>query len=416
MRNIHINNGVCLHIENTNKFKDVTVSIRFLTNLTKESATIRSLLGNLLVDRSAKYDTKQKMQNKLDLLYGANLYHKVTGYGKGHVLEIKSQVLNERYTKESLLEEQFALLSEVLFHPLLNETTFVEAKKLLKEKFDRHFENPSSYASKKLLEYGASRDPLAIYAPGDADYIAKITLDDVICEHQQLLSNNKVDVFVIGDVNEEEVIELCNKYLPLTSVNAYDSYYVMSEQEFSRGVEKKDIQQSILSMLYRTQTNIQSSDYWTLRVVNGMFGAFPISYLFQEVREKRSLCYSIYSTIIAYDGALVVQTGMDKENVELAEELIHSQLVRLQSNDFSDELLMITKEMLKNGLLTIEDSVSSLIGLGYQSVLLDKEQTLQYFIDQIEQVTREDIVRVSNILQLQYTFVLEQEETNEEIL
>ena len=66
MRNIHVNNGVCLHIENTNKFKDVTVSIRFLTNLTKESATIRSLLGNLLVDRTEKYDTKQKMQNKLE--------------------------------------------------------------------------------------------------------------------------------------------------------------------------------------------------------------------------------------------------------------------------------------------------------------------------------------------------------------
>ena len=83
------------------------------------------------VEKSEKKKGGEKMQNKLDLLYGANLYHKVTGYGKGHVLEIKSQVLNERYTKESLLEEQFTLLSEVLFHPLLNETTFVEAKKLL---------------------------------------------------------------------------------------------------------------------------------------------------------------------------------------------------------------------------------------------------------------------------------------------
>ena len=151
-------------------------------------------------------------------------------------------------------------------------------------------------------------------------------------------------------------------------------------------------------------------------MLNGMFGAFPISYLFQEVREKRSLCYSIYSTIIAYDGALVVQTGMDKENVELAEELIHSQLIRLQQNDFSDELLLTTKEMLKNGLLTIEDSVSSLIGLGYQSVLLDKEQTLQYFIEQIDKVTREDVVRIAKILQLQYTFVLEQEDANVETI
>ena len=167
-------------------------------------------------------------------------------------------------------------------------------------------------------------------------------------EYKQLISNNKVDIFVIGDVDEKEVMELCSTYLPLNSCNNNDSYYEMSENSYNRGVEKKQIQQSILSMLYRTQVNIHDNDYWGLRVFNGMFGAFPASYLFQEVREKRSLCYSIYSSIIAYDGALVVQTGMDKGNIELAEELIHSQLVRIQSNDFSDDLMMISKEMLKN--------------------------------------------------------------------
>ena len=74
----------------------------------------------MLVDRTSTYDTKLKLQKQLDYLYGANLYYKVTGYGKGHVLEIKSQVLNERYTNQSLLKEQFELLYEVLEKPLLN--------------------------------------------------------------------------------------------------------------------------------------------------------------------------------------------------------------------------------------------------------------------------------------------------------
>ena len=416
MRSFDLNHGVKLHVENTNKFKDVTVSIRFLTDLLTDKATIRSLLGMLLVDRTLKYDTKQKLQRQLDLLYGANVYHKVTGYGKGHVLEIKSQVLNERYTKEPLLKDQFELLSEVIMRPLLNEITFEEAKRLLKEKFDRYFESPSSYASKKLLEYGAINDPLSIYAAGEVDYIENITLDDVLVEYQNLISNNQVDIFVVGDVNEDEVVSLAKEYLPLQSVKLDESYYMIQSQEYACGKETKDIQQSILSLLYRTGVNIQHPDYWALRIVNGMFGAFPVSYLFQEVREKRSLCYSIYSSIIAYDGALVVQTGIDKQNIELAQELIGQQLLRLQQNDFSDELVIITKEMLKNGLLTIEDGVSSLIGLGYQSILLDKKQTLESFIEQIDRVSREDILRVVQQLQLQYTFVLEQEDFDEEAL
>ena len=78
--------------------------------------------------------------------------------------------------------------------------------------------------------------------------------------------------------------------------------------------------------------------------------------------------------------------------------------------------LVTTKEMLKNGLLTIEDSVSSLIGLGYQNRLLHKNQSLTDFIAGIDQVSSDDLVRVANQLQLQYTFVLEQENVNEEEL
>ena len=46
------------------------------------------------------------------------------------------------------LKEQFELLYEVLEKPLLNETTFQEAKRILKEKFERLLDTPSSYASK----------------------------------------------------------------------------------------------------------------------------------------------------------------------------------------------------------------------------------------------------------------------------
>ncbi len=245
MRKIQLNHGVCLHIENTNKFKDVTISVRFLTPFTKECPTLRSLLGMMLVDRTSTYDTKLKLQKQLDYLYGANLYHKVTGYGKGHVLEIKCQVLNERYTSHSLLKEQFELLYEALEKPLLNETTFQEAKRILKEKFERLLDTPSSYASKKLLEEGAKKDTLSIHAAGDLNVIEKVTLEDVKKEYDSLLQNNQVDIFVIGDVNEDEVIELCNSYFHLTSANEFESFYKMQSQEYAFSSEKKDIQQSI---------------------------------------------------------------------------------------------------------------------------------------------------------------------------
>ena len=78
-----------------------------------------------------------------------------------------------------------------------------------------------------------------------------ITLEDVKNEYTGLLHKNQIDIFVIGDVNEEEVIALCNEYFHFTSNQEFDSFYKIQLQEYAMSSEKKDIQQSILSILYR---------------------------------------------------------------------------------------------------------------------------------------------------------------------
>ncbi|MDD6466768.1 MAG: pitrilysin family protein [Erysipelotrichaceae bacterium] len=403
-------NGVRLHFCKTDKFKDVTISLRFSKPLNQTNATVRSLLGMMLVDRTQKYNTKLSMQRQLDYLYGANLYHKITGYGTAHVLEIKLQVINERYTNQPLLENQFALLHEVIFAPLLTEESFQEAKRLLKEKFDRSLDTPAVFASKRLLELAANDQPLAIDASGNPSLIGSITLQQVQKEYDSLINENMVDCFVVGDYQETRVSDFVDQYLNLHGNQNSSSFYHLQKQEFNRVVEQMQIQQTVLSQLYRTGINIADDDYWALRITNALLGVYPTSLLFQEVREKRSLCYSIYSSIIAYDGALVIQTGINKENVELVEELIKQQMVRLQNGDFNDDLLQTTKEMMMNGLKTIEDDVSSIIGLRYQNVLLNRQNQLLDFIHQIAQVSKEDVMRIAKQLELQCTFVLQQED------
>lgn len=413
MNHMKIKEGVQLHLFQTNKFKDITISVRFSAPISETNATLRSLLGMMMVDRTMQYSSKLEMQKQLDYLYGANLYHKITGYGTAHVLEIKLQVLNERYTDQSLLPQQFALLHEVIVAPLLSNETLEEAKRLLKEKFDRALDSPSAYASKRLLELAAVHQPLAIDASGNPDTIASITLEQIQEEYERLVSENMVDIFVVGDFDEESVKQYAKQYLSLSGQHNNSSFYHLHAQECVRKIDQKQIQQTVLSQLYCTQINIADADYWKLRIVNALLGVYPTSLLFQEVREKRSLCYSIYSSIIAYDGALVIQTGIMKENVELVESLIEEQLKRLKCGDFSDELLKTTKDMMTNGLKTIEDGVSSIIGLGYQNVLLNGQATLNDFMEQIKAVTKEDVMRIANLLQLQCTYVLQQEDEDE---
>ena len=415
MENTLLNDGVVLHVHKTKKFKDTTVSIRFSTPITATNASVRQLLGMMLVDRTSNFSTKVAMQTKCDMLYGANLQYRVVGYGKLHALDIELQVLNGKLIGADLLKEQFEFLNEVLFNPLLEPPVFEEAKRLAIERSIRNMDDPSSYASDQLFSQGAAASPLAINSKGDANVYRQLELDDIVKQHKHLLNENMVDVFVIGDVDENDVKALVEEFLPLKGKREVESYYNLLVEQHDDIFEIKNIQQTMLSQLYRSQITVAEPIFWALRVLNTILGSSPVSLLFQEVREKRSLCYSVFSTIIAYDGAIMIQTGIQKENIDLVQKLINEQINKLQKGDFSSELLEMSKDILCNNFLTLEDRVSNIIGLSFQDVLLKRTMTISDIITCIRKVNKDDVIQVANMLQHQCTFVLEQGEQDETI-
>ena len=415
MENILINDGVVLHVHKTKKFKDTTVTVRFSTPINSKNASARQLLGMMLVDRTSSFSTKVAMQTKCDMLYGANLQHRVIGYGKLHVLDVELHVLNGKLIDVDLLKEQFEFLNEVLFKPLLEPHVFEEAKRLAIERSARDMDDPSSYACDQLFSQGAASSPLAINSKGDANVYSQLGLDDIVKEHKYLLCENMVDVFVVGDVAENDVKSLVEEFLPLKGKREVESFYNLLFEQHDDIFEKKNIQQTMLCQLYRSQITVAEPIFWSLRVLNTILGSSPVSLLFQEVREKRSLCYSVFSTIIAYDGALMIQTGIQKENIDLVLKLVNEQITKLKKGDFSNELIEMSKDILCNNFLTLEDRVSNIIGLSFQDVLLKRTMSISDIITCIRNVDKENVIQVANMLQHQCTFVLEQGEQNETI-
>ena len=147
-------------------------------------------------------------------------------------------------------------------------------------------------------------------------------------------------------------------------------------------------------MLWETNTSICDKDYYALRLANAMLGQYPTSLLFQEVREKRSLCYSIYSSLISFDGALGVTTGVEQANIEEAIRLIQEQFQCIADGRFANDLLNISRTMTINSLRASKDAMNSLIAEAYQNNILNQSLNVDERIALFEQVTREDIQRV----------------------
>ena len=135
--------------------------------------------------------------------------------------------------------------------------------------------------------------------------------------------------------------------------------------------------------------------------------------LFQEVREKNSLCYSIYSNLISYDAALGVTTGVEKEHIDKTISLIRKQFQRICEGDFTADLLEVSKQMIVNSLKASKDSMNSLIALQYQNVLLDRQWNTEDIIERIQAIRHEDILRAMQACELKMTFVLTKEDADE---
>lgn len=419
---MNIEEGVRIRLLKTNKFKDIGCSIRFLNPLTAKEATARSLLALMLCDRCEKYDTKQKMADIADELYGITLNAQTMGYGKAQVLEIRSKIINPCYVQDDhLLKTWLDFLHEVIFKPKrkqgqLDEELFQEAKEILQFKIDRSRDEPSQWSVMRCLQLAGEGSALGISALGDPALLADLQVSDVSDVYETMLQTAPVEIIVCGDFDEAQMQEALEAAFPFASRKPAELVHYAAKVSKRDGVieEYRDISQTSVMMLWFTHTEITDEDYWKLKVANAMLGQYSPSLLFQEVREKNSLCYSVFSNLISFDGALGIMTGIEKENLEKTLDLIHMQMERMKNGEFDEELLTTSKTLLINSLRSTKDDMGSLFSLAYQNALLKQQSEIEDLVKTIQDTTRSDVIRVMKKCTHALTYVLTKEDDHEE--
>lgn len=411
-----------VHFIKTNKFKDVMISVRFLSELQNRKASARAILAAMLCDRSEKYNTKALMAEKCDQCYGASINAKTLVYGSKQAVEFKITMINEKYAHSSLFEKEIDFLKELIFNPWVNEdgsfkeALIKEAKENLKALVDRKKDNPSSYAMDEACRLMGKDQPLAISNLGTKETLDSISSEELVKEYRSMLENDEVEVFLVGDFNEERAEKLIKAKLPFKfskkKMNAV--YQTRCEKSLDEEI-KRGISQTTCVVLALTDTTIADEDYWAMRVGNSLFGQLPTSFLFQEVREKRSLCYSIYSSMMAYDGVLAVICGIDARRKEEVMECIDHQLRRIQNAEFEEEDLIPVKNMMCNSILSSVDDGNSLINLAYQNVLLNQDESLDKIVEKIKSISKNEVVQAFSKVQIRVRMTIAQEDQNEEM-
>lgn len=372
----------------SNKFSDLSVAIRTQLPLERSTITAYNILVYMLKTKTELFKTKQALISNLNEAYGMKLACGLSSYGADLILTTRIQYIRSDWIEEEdYIYKVKEITDQVLFHSVLDEASFEEAKYLYRNKLTRILDDPDGLAIYTCLTTLNTNHEISIPIQGSLDDLDQLTLQDIQNVYSAYLKADK-HILVCGCLDEEmkTYLERMDSSSKLNSTRS-----LLPILDYQEEIIEKNISQSSIALVYATSTDILSEDYYKMFVMNSLLGQSPTSLLFEEVREKHSLCYSISSYLIQFDGALIITLGTNKENIEKAIDLINQQIQRIIDLDFDPELLNTAKKDCIDSLIVAQDYPFSQIDQRFMDVLLSRDTDRDKKIKNIQKVCLEDV-------------------------
>ena len=409
-----------LHMIKTNKFKTIRVKVFFLAPVKKEEITMRNFLSSILATSNAEYKTKREFLIKKEDLYSASISSSTTRFGNYNCLNFTLNTLEDKYTEEGNLEKSIKLFSDSIYKPNIEngkfDTVYFDTiRKRVATNFEGIKEDTAYYSTIRLLEEIDSSSPLSYRSYGYKEDLEKITPSNLVSYYEKILNNDIMDIFVIGNIDFNEIEELIKRYFPVKIFKK--SGLPARIDEFKRNSvkvvkEKIDTNQSKLAIGFSLNKLEDYERNYPLTLFSIILGGGTNSKLFRNVREKNSLCYYIYSTVNKLDNLLMVRAGISKENYDEVVKLTKKELLSIKKGNIDEVDIENAKMMYISSIDELEESQDDLIDCYYMIDLIGVDLGDLRIIKKME-VTKEDIIRVSKKVHLNTIYLLEGEKDEE---
>ncbi|WP_326491308.1 EF-P 5-aminopentanol modification-associated protein YfmF [Streptococcus sinensis] len=413
---MEITKGVHLHFIQSEKFKTNKIKVRFSAPMSEKTIAGRVLTASMLETSNALYPTSQSFREKLANLYGANFSTSLSRRGLVHYLDINLSFVRDQFLsrKNVLTDEILDFLKASLFSPLSNGNAFdaktfeIEKKNVLTD-LEAEIENHFYHAHRKLNDLFYDLSEMRIPRVGTVELVEKETAESSFATFQQMLKEDQIDFFFIGNFNE---IAVRDKIQDFHFAEREQPLELMYQQNYSNvtreNLEQREVHQSIIELAYHFSAQYGDSEHLPLIVLNGLLGGFAHSKLFVNVREKESLAYTISSNFDIFSGLLRIYAGIDRANRTKTIALINRQILDLKRGNFTDDELEQTKKMLKNSILLAQDRQNTLIERAYMSAVLGKKfLSLEAWLESLENVRKNEVIKAAQQLKLQAIYFME---------
>jgi predicted Zn-dependent peptidase len=239
--------------------------------------------------------------------------------------------------------------------------------------------------------------PLGMSVLGTGETVSEIDQEQMLDYFGRLYTPERIIIAAAGKIDHEELV---SAFRPLFEpLEPGDASPPQPRPSLHPGLScrEKSLEQVHLCLGGRAP-NLASEDRLACALLNTLLGGNMSSRLFQEIREKRGLAYSVYSFLSAYmdTGVLGVYLGTDPRWINEALATVQREIGRILEGDIAESEMDRMREHLTGSILLGSESVDTrMMRLAKNEYVFGRYVSYDELIDRLNQVKIEDVIRVA---------------------
>jgi predicted Zn-dependent peptidase len=293
------------------------------------------------------------------------------------------------------------LLTDIFLHSTFPADEIERERKVILQEIKMRDDSPEEFIHDRFHQNHWRGQLLGMPVLGTTDTIGTLSREAVISHKGRCYRPQDIIIAAAGNVQHDEMVAIVEpQFSSITSSCKPKPHNIQNQKAKELNLTERDMEQTLVC-LGTAGLRHDHPDRYALFLLTTVLGGGMSSRLFEEIREKRGLAYSVYSYIISHadTGSLVVYAGTEKEHCREVIDIILGELTRLVSEEAPQDELDAAREQLKGKtLMSLESSDNLMTRLAKNEIFLGKQQTIEEVLTRYDAVSGQDLQRLSQEL------------------
>lgn len=400
-------------------FQTIIIRVMFPYVETDDNIAMLNILPNLLMFMNNKYKTEEEFQRNRKKNYILSTSCNTLVVGNTGCLCFSMVIPDKEALGFDNLEKQFEFFKELIYNPKLIDGGFDKfeldrEKTNLNLSIDNRMKKLKSYQSIKALQLIDDEGILSRCIENNQEKINLINENNLYDFYKQIITEHQPSVFVFGNVNNDEINYLADKYLynnegGKTTINVEYNHFLKIRNTSTNYVEEEsNFKDSSISLMYKVKD--MKEDYFNhLSLLSSLLSSLSSRMLNKKLRDDNDLVYS--SKVVPYMrfGVFEITAYINKKNKDLVIEKIKEVMDDIKNPDNIRKYLDNIKERRRILLIKcLDDKFCLLNDVVSETLKTSKNMKDEY--DDILKITAEDISNFVDHLILDTVYFIKEEE------